>query len=180
MINLSGEKSFFFNQKKSNFHKWMGWFSEEKIFGKIWLSYDQKQKFRGAEFFQVFKNVCKGPKSDFMVLNKNNILSPTSRQSHGLSQFKTSFFAHAKILPLSGFFGHANFGQLAHFLCTKWLNIKTEIDQASKMKNIDLGQTRWWLAAGTSGTCLAASCQTSKPSTQEGQIWWQIIGLILS
>jgi hypothetical protein len=32
------------------------------------------------------------------------------------------------------------------FFCTKWLNTKIEIGQASKMKNSNLTHESWWLA----------------------------------
>lgn len=98
IISLPGKKvveiTSFFSQMN------MGAFSK-KILGKIWLSYGQKQKIRGAQLFSYFfqKWVCRGLKSVVMVSNMWDIFYQCWERLHGypttlrLGQFKTVFLA---------------------------------------------------------------------------------------
>ena len=134
----------------------------KKSFGKIWLSYDQKQNVRVATlFWKVFKNVFVGgpkvilyPQSFLMYFFKIEMVN--------LKQV----FGHGKFLPINGILYHNNFGWLGHFFCTKWLNTKTEIKQPSKIvKHLGLAQQKLCFVVGTSGTCLGTTCVTWQPCT---------------
>ena len=96
-----------------------------------------------------------------------------------LSKVKTGFFSMPNIC-LSMLLFHAYFGQWGHIFCTKWLDTKIEIDQASKpKKHFDLVHKSWQLVVSTSSTCHIATHQTQQPFTQVCQILCQMIGLIL-
>ena len=77
-------------------------------------------------------------------------------------------FGHANLLPLNSIYSHANFGQWDHLFCTKWLDTKIKIDQASKMKNKPcwFGTYSWLLAVGMAHAHLGVTKQICQLSIQ--------------